>query len=432
MKKLLIFALLILFATCLKQRYDSYSLCKVRIPTKKYLDVFSALFSNEPLDVWSYDGNLVVGMDMDILFSPKQLEKLMENKFLLSDFSIIHKDIQVLIDAEEKEIKKRSEVINDLLMLFKTQEDKNKFRFAKDNYFNNYHPLSEIDEFVKHYQQNYPTMAEYFTIGKSHEGRPLFGLKLHSPGPHNATKPTFYIIANAHAREWISTMTSQYIMANILDGYEKTPEVKHILDRLNVYILFMFNPDGYDYSYTKTRLWRKNRNPNSGKYYGVDLNRNFGAGYGIGASSSESSETYKGKFAYSEPEVKAVDEFFKNNRQIVAGLDLHSYSQLLLRPFSYKSAASPHEEQMRKMGAEMQEAIKSVHKETYQNIRGIQLYAAGGVLDDDIHEKYGVKSYVIELRDKGRYGFVLPPQYIIPTGEEIFKAFLVLAKNFAK
>lgn len=224
-------------------------------------------------------------------------------------------------------------------------------------------------------------MAEYFTIGKSIEGRPLFGLKLHSPGPHNASKPTFNIIANCHAREWISTMTSQFIMANILDGYENIPEVKHILDRLNVYVLFMFNPDGYEYSYTKTRLWRKNRNPNSGKYYGVDLNRNFGAGYGIGASSSESSETYKGKFAYSEPEVKAVDEYFKTNRQIVAGLDLHSYSQLLLRPFSYKSATSPHEEQMRKMGAEMQEAIKSVHKETYQNIRGYQLYPAGGVSD---------------------------------------------------
>jgi murein tripeptide amidase MpaA len=224
-------------------------------------------------------------------------------------------------------------------------------------------------------------MTEYFTYGKSIEGRTLYGLRIFSPGTHNPSKPTLSIVANAHAREWISTMTSQFIMANLLEGYAKNPEVKNILDKLNVYIIFMLNPDGYHYSCTKSRLWRKNRNPNSGKYYGVDLNRNFGTGYGIGASSSESSETYKGKFAYSEPEVKAVDDFFKNNRQIVGGLDLHSYSQLILRAYSYKSAASPDEAQLKKMGAEMQEAIKSVHKETYQNIRGIELYPAGGVCE---------------------------------------------------
>jgi hypothetical protein len=113
------------------------------------LDEFSALFINEPLDVWSYDGNLVVNMDMDILFSPQQLEKLMKHKYVLSNFEIIHKDIQVLIDNEEKEMKQRSEIIDNLLPLFNNEEQKNRFKYENDNYFTNYHSLEEIEAFVK-------------------------------------------------------------------------------------------------------------------------------------------------------------------------------------------------------------------------------------------------------------------------------------------
>ena len=39
-------------------------------------------------------------------------------------------------------------------------------------------------------------------------------------------------------------------------------------------------------------------------------------------------------------------------------------------------------------------------------------------------------SYALELRDKGRYGFLLPDTQIIPTGEETFKALLAAAKAY--
>lgn len=35
------------------------------------------------------------------------------------------------------------------------------------------------------------------------------------------------------------------------------------------------NPDGYEYSHTTDRLWRKNRS-GKGRCAGIDLNRNFG------------------------------------------------------------------------------------------------------------------------------------------------------------
>lgn len=40
------------------------------------------------------------------------------------------------------------------------------------------------------------------------------------------------------------------------------------------YILPVLNPDGYEYTHTHDRMWRKNR-AQYGECIGVDLNRNF-------------------------------------------------------------------------------------------------------------------------------------------------------------
>lgn len=52
--------------------------------------------------------------------------------------------------------------------------------------------------------------------------------------------------------------------------------------------------------------------------------------------------------------------------------------------------------------------------------------AAGGS-DDWAKGVGGVKyAYTVELRDEGYYGFVLPAEQIIPTGEETLEAVLVV------
>lgn len=46
--------------------------------------------------------------------------------------------------------------------------------------------------------------------------------------------------------------------------------------------------------------------------------------------------------------------------------------------------------------------------------------------------EYNFFGYTIELRDTGRYGFLLPPAQILPTSEENWGAVLVLADFVAK
>lgn len=54
---------------------------------------------------------------------------------------------------------------------------------------------------------------------------------------------------------------------------------------------------------------------------------------------------------------------------------------------------------------------------------GRLLYPASGGSDDWAKGKMGIKySYTLELRDSGRYGFVLPASFIQPTAKEAYAA----------
>ena len=58
--------------------------------------------------------------------------------------------------------------------------------------------------------------------------------------------------------------------------------------------------------------------------------------------------------------------------------------------------------------------------------------ASGGSIDWTYGEA-GIKySYTIELRDTGRHGFLLPPEQIIPTGEEVWAFHKVAGRHVAK
>ena len=41
-------------------------------------------------------------------------------------------------------------------------------------------------------------------------------------------------------------------------------------------------------------------------------------------------------------------------------------------------------------------------------------------------------TYTIELRDRGRYGFVVPASYIVPTGQEALAVVKVVADEVVK
>lgn len=225
-----------------------------------------------------------------------------------------------------------------------------------------------------------------------------------------------------------------YIVEQLLTRYGSDKEVTSMLDKLGFLIVPIVNPDGYDYSWTNNRLWRKNRRRNSDGTHGVDLNRNWNARWGgEGSSRVPSSDTYCGTAPFSEPETKAMSELISTYKDsIVAALDIHSYSQLILRPYGWTKTAPPNDALLNSLGNDMRTIIKSVHGKSYTNEPSWQLYFTTGSAQDWFYEQADIPvSYTFELRDTGTYGFLLPPNQIIATGQEIFPAVSFMAQFLA-
>jgi hypothetical protein len=88
----------------------------------------------------------------------------------------------------------------------------------------------------------------------------------------------------------------------------------------------------------------------------------------------------------------------------------------------------------------MSDLIYEVNGVRYTSQKSIGLYPTTGSADDWFYGEdatstnggYRAPGYTIELRDTGRYGFLLPPDQIIPTGEEIMPAVLYLAEYYSE
>jgi len=176
---------------------------------------------------------------------------------------------------------------------------------------------------------------------------------------------------------------------------------------------------------------------NGGGIYGVDLNRNWNDHWGgIGSSNNPRDETYRGTGPFSEPESKGVSTYWQKvteSSKIISAIDYHSYSQLVLRPYGWTSNNPPNVAFLRTLGDDLVRQLRILYNTVYVNQGSYELYyTTGGASDWFESEGKAPLSYTIELRDTGRYGFLLPAVQIVPTGAENWAAFLVFIEQTLK
>ena len=201
---------------------------------------------------------------------------------------------------------------------------------------------------------------------------------------------------------------------------QEDPIIESLLDKFNIVVAPIINPDGYEYSRTTNRFWRKNRTKNKDGSFGTDLNRNWGEKWGfIGASQNPFSDIYCGSGPESEPEVKNVVKYVLNLNNRVAGLDVHSYGQKVLRNYGYTMADTADEESLRPTSDFMAAKASKAHGINYIAQKSAALYPTGGGMDDWFYLGAGIHGFTIELRDSGIFGFELPPDQIKQTGDEL-------------
>ena len=289
--------------------------------------------------------------------------------------------------------------------------------------------VGSIIWYLNELADRYPTLASIIEIGTTLEGRTIWGLRVTNDAIID--KPAVVYFGAEHAREWITTAVPPYIATYLLENYANDAAVRDLVDNVEFFLIPVMNVDGYVYSWTSDRFWRKNRRPNGGTSYGVDLNRNWGKGWGgPGSSSSSSSNTYRGPAPFSEPETQAMRDFFLAHPNIRAQIDFHNYSQLILWPNAFSDDLSPDHDLLEQIGLEMRALIYDVHNKIYgAGPTWDTLYAASGVSFDWTYYELGILSMTIECRDQGFHGFLLPAEQIIPQCEELMPAVLAYSNS---
>jgi hypothetical protein len=376
-----------------EKRYDGYKVYRIYPDNDRQVEYLADLRANGYLDFWTDE---VRRNAVDVMVSPDQAHHFRAQLYLHSMRSeVMIDDVQKLIDLTPPQPEGR----------------------AMD--WTSYHRIADIHGWMDDLAAANPDWVSVETIGKSYQNRDLKVIRI-NPG-NSATK--FWIDGGIHAREWISPATVTYIINELVNNYDANKEVA---DAYDWYILPVHNPDGYEYTYTNDRLWRKTLVDHDSFWgcLGADPNRNWDFHWmDIGASDDKCSEIYAGPVPFSEPCCSVVRDYataLNADGSMLAYYTLHSYSQLWMSPWGWTSALPPTYDDLERVGVAGMNALMDVHGTDYEFGTSTNIiYAASGASDDWAYGVLGVPFvYTLELRDQGRYGFVLPADQIIPTGEE--------------
>ncbi len=226
---------------------------------------------------------------------------------------------------------------------------------ARDSLYHNY---TELVTHIHTVAAAHPDIVRLFSIGTSYEGRPLWAAEVtRNPGT-NEPKPEVLFDGLHHAVEYLGSEMTLDLLDLLTSHYGQTDamgqRVTAIVNTRRIWIVFMVNPDGFEYTLGghPYRWWRKNRQPNAGSTaIGTDLNRNYSYRWkccGSGSTSNPGADDYPGPHPFSAPETIAMRDFIQSRvidgrQQIRESVTFHTPGHLVLWPYGYTSKPVPND-----------------------------------------------------------------------------------------
>jgi carboxypeptidase T len=265
---------------------------------------------------------------------------------------------------------------------------------------------------------DHPDLVQISNIGDSWDqanpggpaGYSIYALRMTNFSLGNPdTKPTFFLMAEIHAREYVTAETATRFAEYLIDNYGTDADVTWLLDYYQVYVVAMTNPDGRKFAESGI-MWRKNTDTVAGggcgyPNYGVDLNRNNPFHWG-GAGTDPCGEVYQGPSGASEPETQNINDLvltlFPDQRgpgdsdpapadTTGVFITLHSAAGLVLWPWGWTPTDAPNHGQLQTLGRRL------AYFNNYIPQQSNDLYGTTGTSDDWAYGELGIAAYTYEM-----------------------------------
>ena len=228
--------------------------------------------------------------------------------------------------------------------------------------FEGYHDYAETTAALAAAAEEHPGILRRFSIGRSHEGREIWAVKISDNVATDESEPEVLMDSLHHAREHLTVEMALRVIDLLTDNYRANPaniqsqlerRVTNIVRSREIWILPMVNPDGGEYDLSgqdgQFMNWRRNTQPiDETAAPGIDLNRNWGFKWGCcgGSSGKPGTSTFRGEYAWQAPEVAALRDFVlgrvvRGRQQIRAAISWHAFNEEIMWPYGYTTADLP-------------------------------------------------------------------------------------------
>lgn len=160
---------------------------------------------------------------------------------------------------------------------------------------------------------NNPAICKLETLGLSYRGNLLLMMKISDNPQIDEPEPAVHFEGDIHGDEKIGWAITFELLKCLIRNYGSDTLITRLVDTREIYLLPMYNPDGY--------ISSSRYNGNS-----VDLNRNWGWMWG--------DEISQGASPFSEPENRAVLAHIWRN-PVVTFVSYHAGTTFISHPWSY-------------------------------------------------------------------------------------------------
>jgi len=275
---------------------------------------------------------------------------------------------------------------------------------------NAYPRLVNLEHQFGHLVAKYPHLAHIQKIGESTGWRqPIWGIRISDHPDRDEDEPAILFTGVHHAREPLGALICYAILDELLKNYATSEQHRRLVDSLEIWLVPIVNPDGYEYimqNQLQFPWWRKNLRDNNGDGVfdplvdGVDLNRNYDFNWDEGGDGNPSSWFFRGGSPFSEKEVQSLRDLALRENFLV-GVSYHSYGESVLYPWGNYHRAPD------------QELIFDIAQRCAEKIGRLSANGSYNVLP--LNGRVGQSSIWM-------YGELGTMDYIIETGESYFAA----------